>query len=324
MHKLTLKQVAANSAGLGNIAISQDGKYLATTAWGSRFPSDPFVDTVVDDPCTIIIYDITSTFLTPKPLAVCTFDLYEPYGICFVADSNNILACSGEADKPLIIEFTVQGEHVRTILSHSLGCDIIHKKDEFLVSASNLESRFLVSATNLESRFFSGVVMHDYATGAVLRIIGSYGSGKGQLSNPSGLALTTDGYVLVCDSDNHRVSKFNTETGEFAGHVFSSPSGEEYPVAVMDREDGSCLVLCIPDIRRTDPVTLYTVQSLDRLILNRLVLFEFEEPAAMAYCFQTDTLFLKDVSFLTSNIWALDDGWHESARCALITALVMS
>lgn len=291
-----LKQVVADSDGYGEIAISQDGKYLATTMWSKD---------------AIFIYGIEDgASLTPKKLAVCT-DVFEPQGICFVADSNNILNCNGPAALPCITEFTVKGQHVRTMSSHSLGSGIIHRED-----------LFFVSACNLESRFFSGVVVHDYATGAQLRIIGSYGPADGQLNNPSGLTLTRDGHVLVCDSDNHRVSKFNADTGAFVGHVFTSPSGEEYPMAVIQWEDGSYFVLSSPDIRMNDPVSLYAVQSSGGRILNRVVLAQFDEPASMAYCTQTDTLFLKDVGHTTSTLWVLDDGWQESARCALITSLV--
>jgi sugar lactone lactonase YvrE len=44
--------------------------------------------------------------------------------------------------------------------------------------------------------------------GAFVRQFGSYGTGKGQLNRPTGIAVDPDGDVYVCDWANHRVQVF--------------------------------------------------------------------------------------------------------------------
>ena len=44
------------------------------------------------------------------------------------------------------------------------------------------------------------------------------GSGKGQLQNPTGIAVSLDGMVYVVDSKNNRIQLF-TSSGEFKVHI---------------------------------------------------------------------------------------------------------
>ena len=67
--------------------------------------------------------------------------------------------------------------------------------------------------------------------GKWLRSFGSYGSGKGQLNYPHGVAVddNIDGNILVADKDNHRIQKFSAE-GKFLcqsneGLRFNRPYG---------------------------------------------------------------------------------------------------
>lgn len=55
----------------------------------------------------------------------------------------------------------------------------------------------------------STVRVHDPQTGAVLRTMGSYGTGDGQLNEPRDAATTPDGTVYVADYRNHRVAVFS-------------------------------------------------------------------------------------------------------------------
>jgi len=40
-----------------------------------------------------------------------------------------------------------------------------------------------------------------------------YGSADGQLKYPQGVAVDSQGYVYVADTDNHRVQKFDSKGG---------------------------------------------------------------------------------------------------------------
>jgi hypothetical protein len=307
MHQLKLEQVDGidiDGDGIvsGGIASSGDGKYFATALW------DEIKIFNMEGGSHNLLYSETATTCVHE-------DLYEPEGICFVADSYNILVCSGEAAQPLIVEFTVKGQHLRSMRAHSRGVHIIHDKDVFLTAE-----------TNTESTFFSGVVVYDYALGTQIRIIGCYGSGPGQLNFPCGLALTLDGHVLVCDSGNQRVCKFNAETGSFVGHVFATPNQNEYPAAVREQQDGNYLVLCTPDSHTDDTsASLYSMRPQGG-ITDRFILSPLEESWGMAFLPQTETLLLAGCSpgFMLSDfmLWALQDGWLQSTRCAFISALV--
>ena len=61
--------------------------------------------------------------------------------------------------------------------------------------------------------------------GRLLTKFGSYGSSAGQLSNPRGLRVSTDGTVYVTEGSNERISVFNHD-GTFIRHI---PVGEATP-----------------------------------------------------------------------------------------------
>jgi streptogramin lyase len=54
--------------------------------------------------------------------------------------------------------------------------------------------------------------------------VGSYGSGNGQFSHPSGVTLDPEGDLWVADQGNDRIQKFN-EAGEYVSQIGSSGSG---------------------------------------------------------------------------------------------------
>ena len=62
------------------------------------------------------------------------------------------------------------------------------------------------------------------------------------LSRPSGLAVDTDGNLLIADTGNHRVVRLNTTTGELSAVYITSPSLQWPCDVAVDASDGSLLV----------------------------------------------------------------------------------
>lgn len=65
-------------------------------------------------------------------------------------------------------------------------------------------------------------------SGDVERVIGSEGSGPGQLDDPEAVAVDDGGQVFVADTGNDRVEEFSTVTGAYVGEItkgMSAPQG---------------------------------------------------------------------------------------------------
>ena len=78
---------------------------------------------------------------------------------------------------------------------------------------------------------------------------GLRGSADGELCRPMGICEDVFGYLLVCDSRNHRISQFDTN-GTFIRHVFNIPpnAGEgdiEDPLAIAcDKKNQRLAISC--------------------------------------------------------------------------------
>ena len=68
------------------------------------------------------------------------------------------------------------------------------------------------------------VTVLDSKNGRKVRLFGSYGSGRGQLSYPDDIAITSKGTLLVTDYGNDRIQEF-TMDGEFISCVGSKGNG---------------------------------------------------------------------------------------------------
>ena len=66
-----------------------------------------------------------------------------------------------------------------------------------------------------------GTTQADYQ---FVRSFGTYGSGNGQLSNPTGVAFDSSGNIWVSDSGNYRIQKFDSN-GTYLGQFGSYGSG---------------------------------------------------------------------------------------------------
>lgn len=82
------------------------------------------------------------------------------------------------------------------------------------------------------------VTVFDAFTQDIVSVIGgTYGSADGQLNSTRGVCITADGlFVAVADSQNNRVSLFETATGRFVRHVISDII--QRPYHVIECEDG--------------------------------------------------------------------------------------
>ena len=77
------------------------------------------------------------------------------------------------------------------------------------------------------------------------RRFGSRGSGPGQFVNPRGVAVSSSGDIVVCDSDNHRVQVFRSD-GTFVrawGSRGRAPGQFVHPssVAVSSNDDAASM-----------------------------------------------------------------------------------
>lgn len=74
--------------------------------------------------------------------------------------------------------------------------------------------------------------------GELLGKIGSRGSGDAHLLSPHGLCEDAHGNILVCDTENKRVSAF-THDGHFIKHLLIASDGVTFPVDIaFDDESG--------------------------------------------------------------------------------------
>jgi DNA-binding beta-propeller fold protein YncE len=66
------------------------------------------------------------------------------------------------------------------------------------------------------------VIEVDIESQKIIRSVGSYGWGKGQLNFPVGVCLSADSlYMLVSEFGNHRISVFKTSDLSFVKHIGS-------------------------------------------------------------------------------------------------------
>ena len=71
-------------------------------------------------------------------------------------------------------------------------------------------------------------------SGDKIRSFGTYGSQRGQMINPLGVAVDTEGNILVADSGNHRIQKFSSE-GEALTAIGHSQLQSPHGIACSDK-----------------------------------------------------------------------------------------
>ena len=140
--------------------------------------------------------------------------LSEPRGISFDADRNLIVCDTGNK---CVRFFSPDGNIFKTIGAGRLRmpCKCVCHEGKLFVSDRDAH---LIKVYNSNGRF--------------LYEFGTYGTGDGELNNPTGLAVDKMGHLLVCSLHNHRVQvftldgKFVAKFGEYGKELgqMNSPS----------------------------------------------------------------------------------------------------
>jgi tripartite motif-containing protein 2/3/tripartite motif-containing protein 71 len=133
------------------------------------------------------------------------------------------------------------------IISFNLNDHALHKRfstslaDPFGICLSPNGSSLYVAEYD-KDRIFEVDIDKDQ----IIRSVGSYGQGNGQLKGPWGVCLSADGeYMLVCESYNHRISVFKTSDLSFVKHIGSQGNQAnqlKHPEGLYCDENGTIFV----------------------------------------------------------------------------------
>jgi len=148
-----------------------------------------------------------------------------------VDGSGKIYILSESSNK--IYRFSREGELLGTLVSYGIGSV---PKGMGLDQSGNLY--VAVAGNNSRIDVYS-------STGALLRAMGSHGSGDGQLSFPSEVAFDQSGNVYVADTLNNRISVF-TAAGAFLRNIGSFGSGDgqlTFPKGTAIAKNGNLYVV---------------------------------------------------------------------------------
>jgi DNA-binding beta-propeller fold protein YncE len=180
--------------------------------------------------------DKVGQFDGPYGMASCGDELYvADYGndrICVFKQSNYTFVtsfrCKDILSSPKFLCLCKEDQRLyatddRGIISFNLNDHSLHKR--FLVSVDN--PRGICLSPNASSLYIAELNKHrlvevDIERDQIMRGVGSYGRGEGELNSPIGVCLSTDGeYVLVSELWNHRISVFKTSDLSFVKHIGS-------------------------------------------------------------------------------------------------------
>jgi DNA-binding beta-propeller fold protein YncE len=123
-------------------------------------------------------------------------------GIAFDSDGNLVVAehCN---DLVQVLRYS-DGTQLRTIGTAGRGAgQFRHPSGVSFDAAGHIV--VIEAGTNQSLDPQNRVQVLRYSDGAHVRTIGSYGLGKGQFINPHGIAIDSDGRIVVADAHNHRV-----------------------------------------------------------------------------------------------------------------------
>jgi DNA-binding beta-propeller fold protein YncE len=133
------------------------------------------------------------------------------------------------------------------IISFNLNDHSLHKR--FKISLDNPQGICVSpngSSLYVVEHFKHPVVEVDIEKDKIIRSVGTYGQGNGQLNSPAGVCLSADGeYVLVSEFSNHRISVFKTSDLSFVKHIGSKGNEANHlhgPGALYCDENGTIFV----------------------------------------------------------------------------------
>jgi 3-phytase len=107
------------------------------------------------------------------------------------------------------------------------------------------------------------LLVHDAATGKLVRHVGVSGSGPGQLDRPNGIAVVDD-LAIVVERDNHRLQVFRLPAWTVLGSFGAEDLIKPYGIAV--RRDSSAYVLYVTDNYETPEETVPPDAELGRRV----------------------------------------------------------
>jgi tripartite motif-containing protein 71 len=165
-------------------------------------------------------------FSNPSDVAVA------PDGTVYVADSGNHRIQRFSAHGTFLGTWESQGSRDRWFIRPSS----VATAPDGTVYVADSNTTSWVGGNHRVQRFS--------ASGTFLGTWGSQGSGDGQFSNPSDVAVAPDGTVYVADTGNRRIQRFSA-TGAFLGTWGSSGSGDgqfSNPSGVAVAPDGTVYV----------------------------------------------------------------------------------
>lgn len=146
--------------------------------------------------------------------------LKEPYGLSIDAEGHIWVADWGNNT---VEEYNDKGEYLREFTAHRSKGGLANPENIAVDSRGNIWV-----AQNNE-------VVEYGSEGTLIRELGSYGSGEGQIKEPHGLAVNESGDVWVVDEGNSRIEEF-TEEGVFiraAGSHGSDDGQFLYPEGIV-------------------------------------------------------------------------------------------
>jgi RHS repeat-associated protein len=158
-------------------------------------------------------------------------ELSEPKGSAAVDAQGNVFLADSGSDR--VQKFNDRGEYVSQ-LSEADTQPLSDPRGVAVDAGGNL---FVLDTGN------DRIVKYD-AEGQFAAVIGSSGSGEGQLSEPTGIAIDAEGSIWVVDSGNDRVVRFDYK-GQYVGQFGAQGSGKgkfEQPLGIALDNAGSVWV----------------------------------------------------------------------------------
>ena len=155
----------------------------------------------------------------------------EEEGRVVIANDNNtaIVSCTPQSIGQYELSLTVLGHHIkgspyRLSVKASRNYDSLNNQMHYSVG-NNTYSVAVHTNGEVFASNSGGFVQVFNQDGSKIRVIGSSGSGDGQLSSPFYLLLVGD-RLYVSDNNLHRVQYFSATTGGFIGKFGSNGNGE--------------------------------------------------------------------------------------------------
>ena len=117
------------------------------------------------------------------------------------------------------LHIKVEGQHVRGSPSSVAVKSPVEKLGTLILTLGDMRKPYGVAINQREVVVTEGSGVSVFSpSGEKLRSFGTHGSGQGQFMHPCGVAVDSEGNILVADELNHCIQKFTTE-GQFLASV---------------------------------------------------------------------------------------------------------